>query len=97
MKPLISICFMLLSCAPAFSADGSPAVFPSHLWGALDQATYDALRTSNQLAALDAVKEQKVVAGNANWSGFYWTARQTYMEFFGAAALRCYGRQAPAR
>jgi hypothetical protein len=39
------------------------------------------------VAALGAVKEQKVVAGNENWSGFYWTARQTYMEFFGAAAL----------
>jgi hypothetical protein len=87
MKPLLSICFLLLSCVPALSADGSPPVFLSHLWIALDQATYDALRTSNQVAVLGAVKEQKVVAGNQNWSGFYWTARQSYMEFFGAAAL----------
>jgi hypothetical protein len=87
MKPLLSICFLLLSCAPAFSADGSPPVLLSHVWVALDQATYDALRTSNQVAALGAVKEQNVVAGSQNWSGFYWTARQTYMEFFGAAAL----------
>ena len=87
MKPLLSICFLLLSCVPAFSADKSPPVFLSHLWIALDQATFDALRTSNLVAALGAVKEQKVVAGNQNWSGFYWTARQTYLEFFGAAAL----------
>jgi hypothetical protein len=87
MKPLLSICFLLLSCAPAFSADGSPPVLLSHVWVALDQATYDALRTSNQVAALGAVKEQNVVAGSQNWTGFYWTARQTYMEFFGAAAL----------
>jgi hypothetical protein len=87
MKPLLSICFLLLSCASAFSADGPPPVFLSHFWIALDQATYDALRSSSQVAALGAVREQKVVAGSENWSGFYWTARQTYMEFFGAAAL----------
>jgi len=87
MKPLFWICFLLLSCAPAFSADGSPSVFLSHLWIALDQLTYDALRTSNRVAGLGAVKEQKVVTGSQNWTGFYWTARQTYMEFFGAAAL----------
>jgi Family of unknown function (DUF5829) len=87
MKPLLSICFLLLSCASAFSADGPPPVFLSHFWIALDQATYDALRTSKEVAALGAVKEQKVVAGSQNWSGFYWTARQTAMEFFGAAAL----------
>ena len=87
MKSVLSICFLLLSCASAYSADGAPPVFLSHFWIALDQATYDALRTSSQVAALGAVKEQKVVAGSQNWSGFYWTARQTYMEFFGAAAL----------
>src|SRR5580698_6268160 len=87
MKPLLWICFLLLSCAPAFSADESPSVFLSHLWIALDQSTYDALRASNQVAGLGAVKEQKVVAGSQNWSGLYWTARQTYLEFFGAAAL----------
>jgi Family of unknown function (DUF5829) len=87
MKPLLAIVFLLLSCAPAFSADAPPPVFLSHLWIALDQATYDALRTSSQVAALGAVKEQKVVAGSESWSGFYWWARQTYMEFYGAAAL----------
>jgi hypothetical protein len=45
------------------------------------------LRTSEEVAALGAIKEQKVVAGAESWSGLYWTARQTYMEFFGAAAL----------
>jgi hypothetical protein len=87
MKSVISICFLLLSCASASRANGQPPVFLNHFWIALDQTTYDALRTSSQVAALGAVKEQKVVAGGQNWSGFYWTARQTSMEFFGAAAL----------
>jgi hypothetical protein len=87
MKPLLSICILLLSCAPASSAEGPPTVYLSHFFIALDQATYDALRTSSKVAALGAVKEQKVVAGSQSWSGFYWTARQTYMEFFGASAL----------
>jgi Family of unknown function (DUF5829) len=83
----ISAVFLLLSCAPGYAAVRSPPVFLSHFWIALDQPTYDALRTSNQVAALGAVKEQKVAAGGQNWLGFYWTARQTYMEFFGADAL----------
>jgi hypothetical protein len=87
MKALLSALFLLLSCGPASAAVGPPRVFLSHVWIALDQATYDALRTSKQVAALGAVKEQKVVAGSENWSGFYWTGRQTYMEFFGAGAL----------
>jgi hypothetical protein len=87
MKPLLLMSCLFLSWASAFSADGPPPVFLSHIWIALDQATYDALRTSNPVAALGAVKEQKVAAGSENWSGFYWTARQTYMEFFGAAVL----------
>lgn len=87
MRPLWSICLLLLSCAPAFSSDRPPIVSLSHIWIALDQPTYDALRRSSEVAALGAVKEQKVQAGSQSWSGFYWTARQTYMEFFGAAAL----------
>lgn len=86
-KPMLLLPCLLLSCASAFSANGTPPVFLSHFFIALDQATYDALRTSKQVAVLGAVKEQKVVAGSQTWSGFYWTARQTYMEFFGAAAL----------
>jgi hypothetical protein len=70
MKSRWSIWLLLLLCAPAFSADGPPPVFLNHIWIALDQATYDALRTSNQVATLGAVKEQKVVAGGQNWSGF---------------------------
>lgn len=87
MKRLLAIYFLLLSFAPAFSADGPPPVYLNHFWVALDQATYDALRTSNQVVALGAVEEQKVVAGSHNWSGFYWRGRQTYMEFFSAGAL----------
>lgn len=87
MKPLLLMSCLLLSCASAFSADGAPPVFLSHFYIALDRATYDALRTSKEVAALGAVKEKNVVAGSQSWSGFYWTARQTYMEFYGAAAL----------
>jgi hypothetical protein len=87
MKPLWSLCLLLLSSTTACSADTPPPVFLSHFWIALDQATYDALRTSKELVALGAVKEQKIAAGSEHWSGFYWTARQTYMEFFGAGAL----------
>ncbi len=87
IKPLLSCLLLLLSCESAFSAEGTPRVFFSHFWIALDQPTYDALRTSTEVAALGATKEQKVVAGGQNWSGFYWTARQTGMEFFGADAL----------
>jgi hypothetical protein len=87
VRLVLSLCLLLLSCATAVSADRPPPVYLSHFWIALDQPTYDALRTSSQVAALGAVKEQKVVAGNQNWSGFYWTGRQSSMEFFGAAAL----------
>jgi hypothetical protein len=87
VKPLLVIYFLLFFCAPVLSADGPPPAFLNHVWIALDQATYDALRSSSQVAALGAVKEQQVVAGDQRWSGFYWTARQTYIEFFGAAAL----------
>jgi hypothetical protein len=87
MKALLSIGLLLLSCGQALSADASPPVFLSHVWIALDEATYDALKTSQDIAALGAAKEKKTVAGNDHWSGFYWSGRQTYLEFFGAAAL----------
>lgn len=76
MKPLFSLCLLLLSCAPAFSADTAPPVFLSHFRIGLDQATYAALRTSEEVAALGATTVQKVVAGGESWSGFYWLARR---------------------
>jgi hypothetical protein len=87
VKAALAICLLLLSSPVALSADRPPPVFLNHVWIALDQATYEALRTSSRVAGLGGVKEQKVVAGSENWAGFYWTGRQTYMEFFGAAAL----------
>lgn len=87
LNVVVSICFLLLSCGPACSADRRPPVFLSHIWIALDQETYDALRTSKAVAALGAVKEQNTVAGTEQWSGFYWWARETYLEFYGATAL----------
>ncbi|MBS0378997.1 MAG: hypothetical protein JSS29_10970 [Proteobacteria bacterium] len=86
LKTLFSI-VLLISCSSALALDRLPPVFLNHVWIALDQATYDALRTSGEVAELGGVNEQKVVAGDQSWSGFYWTGRQTYMEFFGAAAL----------
>jgi hypothetical protein len=83
MKSLLSI-FLLLLCASAFSADGSPPVFLSHFYIALDQATYDAMRKSPEIAALAGIEERHTVAGSSSWSGFYVYGRQTYMEFFAA-------------
>jgi hypothetical protein len=87
MKPLLLIVSLLLSCAPAFSADGTPPVFLSHFYVAVDQATYEALRKSPEIAALAGIEERHTVAGSRNWSGFYVYGRQTYMEFFAADML----------
>jgi hypothetical protein len=87
MKPLFLMAIVLSWCAPAFSADSAPAVFLSHFNIALDQVTYDALRSSAQLAALAAVEERNTTAGDHGWTGFYVYGRQTYMEFFGADNL----------
>ncbi len=64
-----------------------PTVFLTHLFVALDQASYDALRSSPQVAALAAVAEKHTVAGTREWTGFYISGRQTYMEFFGPEGL----------
>jgi hypothetical protein len=87
MKPLLLIVSLLLSCAPAFSADGTPPVLLSHFYVAVDQATYEALRKSPEIAALAGIEERHTVAGSRNWSGFYVYGRQTYMEFFAADML----------
>ena len=87
MKLLLSICFLLLSPGSAFSADGPPPVFLSHFYIALDQATYDVLRKSSEIAALAGIEERHTVAGSRSWSGFYVYGRQTYMEFFAADTL----------
>ncbi|HEY2782817.1 MAG TPA: DUF5829 family protein, partial [Steroidobacteraceae bacterium] len=86
MKPLLSI-FLLLLSASAFSAGGRPRVYLSHFYIALDQATYDALLKSPDIAALAGTEERRTVAGPSNWSGFYVYGRQTYMEFFAADTL----------
>jgi hypothetical protein len=86
MKPLLSL-YLLLLYAPAFSADESPPVFISHFYTSLDQATYDTLRKSPEIAALARTEERHTVAGTRNWSGFYIYGRQTYMEFFAADTL----------
>ncbi len=87
MNPLLSICFLFLSCAPAFSADGTPPVFLSHFYVAVDQSTYDALRKSPEIVELAGIEERHTVAGSRDWSGFYVYGRQTYMEFFEADTL----------
>jgi len=87
MKPLLSILLLIVPCAMAHSDDRVPPVFLTHFYVALDPESYDALRSSPQVAALAAGKENNVVAGSRKWTGFYLYGRQTYMEFFGAQAL----------
>jgi hypothetical protein len=58
-----------------------------HFYVALDEASFDALRKSPEVAALAHVVESHTVAGKDEWTGFYVQGRQTYMEFFGAQNL----------
>jgi hypothetical protein len=85
MRTLFSILLSLVPLASAYSGDRVPTVFLNHFAVVLDQASYDAMRNSSEIAALAKVDETHVVAGSRNWTGFYITGRQTYMEFFGAA------------
>lgn len=81
---------MLLSLFPVstlFAADALPPVVMGHFYVALDQASFDALRKSPEVAALAHVVERHTVAGKDEWTGFYVQGRQTYMEFFGAQNL----------
>lgn len=87
MNPLLAMALAMLPLAAAFPADRLPPVYLTHFFVTLDQASYDALRTSPQVAALGATEEKHTVAGSRNWTGFYIQGRQTYMEFFGAAAI----------
>jgi len=86
MRTLFSIFLTLAPLASACSGDRLPPVFLSHFYVTLDQASYDALRSSPELAALSKVAETHVAAGSRKWTGFYIYGRQTYMEFFGAVA-----------
>jgi hypothetical protein len=87
MKAVVSILLLIIPCALAHSADRVPPVFLTHFYVVLDSTSYDALRSSPQVAALAGGKENNVVAGNRKWTGFYLYGRHTYMEFFGAQAL----------
>ena len=87
MKAVFLLLLFSLPTATAQSSGRAPTVFLTHFYIALDQASYDALRTSAQVAALAAVKESHTTAGGREWTGFYILGRQTYMEFFGAQAL----------
>jgi Family of unknown function (DUF5829) len=87
VKPISTILLLLLPIAKIFAADALPPVFLNHFFVALDQASFDALRQSPEVAALAHVVERHTVAGKDEWTGFYVQGRQTYMEFFGAANL----------
>lgn len=87
MKPILPILLSLLVSGPLFAAGALPPVFMGHFYVALDQASFDALRKSPQVAALAHVVERHTVAGKDQWTGFYVQGRQTYMEFFGAENL----------
>jgi hypothetical protein len=87
MKPISTILLLLLPISAIFAADALPPVFMGHFYVALDQASFDALRKSPEVAALAHVVERHTVAGKDEWTGFYVQGRQTYMEFFGAQNL----------
>lgn len=87
INPLLGMAFAMLPLATALPADRLPPVYLTHFFVTLDQASYDALRTSPQVAALAATSENHVVAGSRNWTGTYIWGRQTYIELVGAAAL----------
>jgi hypothetical protein len=87
IKALFSVLLFTFPVASAQPSARTPTVFLTHFYVALDQPSYDALRTSAQVAALAAVKESHTNAGGREWTGFYILGRQTYMEFFGAQAL----------
>jgi hypothetical protein len=84
---------MCLPWAIGHSEDRLPTVFFLHAYVALDQETYDALRTSPQIAALGGTEERHTVAGDDDWTGFYLYGRQTFLEFFGADGLPANTRQ----
>jgi uncharacterized protein DUF5829 len=86
VRSLLSILFSFFASASVRAGDHAPNVFLSHFFVVLDQASFDALRSSAQLSALAAAEDKHVEAGSRNWTGFYVRGRQTYMEFFGAKA-----------
>jgi hypothetical protein len=67
--------------------DELPKVFLNHFAVVVDPASFNALRSSPDVAALAKVDEIHVVAGSRNWSGFYIFGRQTYIEVFAAGAV----------
>ena len=87
MKLIFTILSLLLPTAKIFAADALPPVFMGHFYVALDDASFDALRKSPEVAALAHVVERHTVAGRDEWTGFYVQGRQTYMEFFGVQNL----------
>ncbi len=87
MKLIYPILLSLFPISATLAADALPPIFMGHFYVALDQATFDALRKSPEVAALAHVVERHTVAGKDEWTGFYVQGRQTYMEFFGAANL----------
>lgn len=87
MKLIFAILSLLLPTAKIIAADALPPVFMGHFYVALDDASFDALRKSPEVAALAHVVERHTVAGRDEWTGFYVQGRQTYMEFFGVQNL----------
>lgn len=87
MKCIFTILASLLPISASFAANPLPPVFMGHFYVALDQASFDALRKSPEVAALAHGVERHTVAGKDEWTGFYVQGRQTYMEFFGAQNL----------
>ena len=87
MKCILTILVALLPISASFAANPLPPVFMGHFYVALDQASFDALRKSAEVAALAHGVARHTVAGKDEWTGFYVQGRQTYMEFFGEQNL----------
>jgi hypothetical protein len=84
MKPIFSALLLMMPLASAYSGDRMPTVYLAHFYVVLDQASYDALRSSPLVAALAGVDDLHTVAGTQAWTGFYLWGHETYMEFFGS-------------
>jgi len=93
MRTLFSVLLSLVPIASAYSGDRVPTVFLTLFYVVLDQASYNAIRNSPQIAALASGEEHHTVAGSRAWTGFYMRGRQTYIELFGAAAPPLVGQR----
>ncbi len=86
MRALLFILLSLVPLSSVYSGNEVPAVFLNHFALVIDQASYDVLKYSADVAALANAEESHAVSGSQNWTGFYIFGRHTYIELFGSAS-----------